>query len=71
METKIKVYKIVCRYPYSSDSWLLNDRLKSRIQVIEIKYLKRVDGATKIDRIRNDEVTRKVGIKVPGDIIEE
>ncbi len=57
-KTKMKVYNacIVPALLYGCESWTLQARHMSRLQAVEMKYLRRVAGVTWMDRVRNEEV---------------
>ena len=35
----------------------------SRVNVLEFRYLRRLVGASRVDRVRNEEVRRRAGIE--------
>lgn len=43
---------------YGSETWTTNERIRSKITSIEMRFLRKIEGKTKKDRIRN-EVFRK------------
>jgi hypothetical protein len=47
---------------YGSESWVPSQKDNSRMQSTEMKFLRRVKGITKLDRIRNVDVRKKLGI---------
>lgn len=57
-QTKIKIFNAIYRpiLTYGCETWVLNDRQKSKIQATEMKYLRRVKGVTKLDRIKNQDI---------------
>lgn len=55
-KTKITIFKTVLR----SITWELTNIMKSKLQAVEMKYLKVVKGITRKDRIRNDDVRTKL-----------
>ena len=60
--TKIKVYN-ACILPtllYGCESWTLQARHMSRVQAVEMKYLRRVAGITWMDWVCNDEVRERL-----------
>lgn len=71
-KTKMIVYKTVFRpiLTYGSESWILTSRLHSKIQALDMKYLRRVKGISKRDRIRNDVVRQELGVESILEVVE-
>ena len=44
---------------YACKAWVLKERDKMRLQTMEMKVLRRVQGVTRLDCVRNEEI-RKV-----------
>lgn len=61
-KTKMVVYSTVFKpiLTYGSESWVLNKQMKSKLQALEMKYLRGVTGITRKDRIRNDVVRKEL-----------
>lgn len=72
-KTKMTVYKTVFRpiLIYGSESWILTNTMKSRIQAIDMKYLRRTKGVTRRDRIRNDIIREELEIEPITNVIEK
>lgn len=68
----MKVYKVIFRpiLTFGCESWILTDRNKSKIRAVEMKYLRRVKGVTKRDRIRNEVIREELNIESVEDFIE-
>ena len=70
-KTKMKVYN-ACKVPtllYGCESWTLQARHMSRLQAVEMKYLRRVAGVTWMDRVRNEEVRERLGQEAVTDMM--
>lgn len=70
---KIEVIKKVVRPTilYSSESWTLSGKQKTRINAIEMRFLRKIQGKTRRDRIRNETYRQQLKIKPICDIIME
>lgn len=71
-QTKIKVFNTIYRpvLTYGCESWNLSISQKDKIQAMEMKYLRRVLGVTKEDRIRNIQIREELGVKPVTHFIE-
>ena len=71
-ETKMKVFKTIYRpiLTFGYESWILTERQKSQIQAMEMKYLQRVRGVTKIDKKRNIDIREDLKIQSTLEFIE-
>ena len=71
-KTKVNVYKTIYRpvLTFGCETWNLSKAEKSRIQAVEMRYLRRVKGITKRDRIRNEIVRDELDVESILDFIE-
>lgn len=71
--TKMNVYKTIFRpiLTYGCESWVLSQQQRSKIQASEMKYLRRVKGVTRQDRIRNDFIREELEIQSIMEFIEQ
>ena len=71
-ETKMKIYKSVFRpiLTCGCESWIVTNKLRSKIQAAEMKYLRRVQGVTRLDRIRNVKRREELQIESIAEFIE-
>ena len=71
-KTKMTIFKTIYRPTliHGSESWVLNDPLRSRMQVIEMKYLRRVQGLTRRDEIPNEIIRKELEIDPVLQVIE-
>ena len=72
-KTKINVFKSVYRpvLTFGCESWKLTKSDKRKIQAVEMKYLRRVRGITRMDKIRNEEIRKNLGIESMSKFIEK
>lgn len=63
-DTMIKFYKTMAvpAALYSSETWTMTSRDKSRLQAAEMRFLRSVLGVTKRDRIRNEDIRNQLQI---------
>ena len=60
--TKMRVYNsmVIPTMLYGSETWTMMKRHESRLGATEMAYLRRVEGVTRIDRVRNVDVRKAV-----------
>ena len=60
----LKFYKTMATpvLTYGCESWVPSQKDNNRIQDTEMKFLRRVKGITKLDRIRNEDVRKELRI---------
>lgn len=71
--TKMIVYKTIYRptLTYGAETWVLTKEQRSKIQATEMKFLRRVKGITRMDRIRNETVRDELNITSVQEWIEQ
>lgn len=64
-KTKMTVYSTVFKpiLTYGSESWILTNQMRSRIQATEMKYLRGVKGITRRDKVRNETVRQELKVE--------
>ena len=60
--TKLRVINAMVVPPllYGSETWTWK-RHKSKIQAKEMRYLRKVEGVTRLDRVSNEDIRRRLG----------
>jgi hypothetical protein len=63
--TKVVIYETIYRpiLTYFCVSWVMNSNNESAIQACEMRFLRRIEGKTRWDRIRNKIISDVVGVK--------
>ena len=71
-ETKLQVYNTVFipTLTYGSESWVIDTKTESRITASEMRYLRKVKGVTKRERIRNKNIREELKVKPLNKYIE-
>jgi hypothetical protein len=64
-KTKITVYRTVYlpTLTYSAESWTLGAKQHSRLQVAEMRYLRRVEQKTRRDKVHNQTIQMVPNVK--------
>lgn len=72
-KTKMLVYKTIFQpiLLFGSETWTMSNNMKSRVQAVEMKYLRAVKGVTRRDHIRNQEVREELEVKSAMETVEE
>ena len=48
---------------YGSETLTLQKRHRSKIQTMEMRYLRKVEGVTRLDRVLNEDIRRRLGVE--------
>jgi len=62
--TKTIIFQTIVRsiMTYGAENWILNKKYKNKVTATEMEYWRRSCRVTKMDRIRNEEIKRRMGI---------
>ena len=62
--TKLRVINamVVATLLYGRETWTLQKRHRSRIQAMEIRYLRKI-GVTRLDRVSNEDIRRRLRVE--------
>ena len=71
--TKRRVFNamVVPTLLYSCETWTIKMRHESKLQAFEMMSLRRVEGVTRKDRVRNEEARKALGQEAVMDIAKE
>jgi hypothetical protein len=72
-DTLMKCYKTMAVpiLPYGSESWVTSKKDKDKIQAAKMRFLRRVKGCTRADRIRNVDIRAELNIYNINNRLEE
>ena len=63
--TKLRVINamVVPTMLYGRETWTLQKRHRSKIQAMEMRYLRKVEGVSRLDRVSNEDIRRRVEVE--------
>ncbi len=63
--TKLRVINamIVPTLLYGSETWTVQKRHRSKIQAMEMRYVRKIEGVTRLDRVSNEDIRRRLGVE--------
>ena len=65
--TKTRMYEVLVlstRILYNGETWTLREKQKQRLRVFEMACLRKIEGITRRDRIRNEEIFNRLDIRL-------
>src|ERR1043165_4110194 len=64
-DTKFRLYEtlVLSALLYNSETWTLKETHKQRLRVFEMACLRRIEGVTRRDKIRNKEIHNRLNIQ--------
>src|SRR5699024_5935177 len=65
MEAQVTIYNSLFRsvLTYGHESWILTERTRSRVQAAEMRFLRRIVGVSRMDRIRNTRIREAIRVE--------
>ena len=71
MKTKITLYKVMVQSVllYGSETWALTEQETNRLEVFQMRCLRRIKGITLLDRQHNEDIRSSMEIPKIGDVI--
>jgi hypothetical protein len=63
-DTQMKFYKVVARPTllYGSETWVSTERDMTRLEAAEMRFIRRVKGYTRLDKIRSEVIRKELDI---------
>ena len=62
ISTKLRVYNVIVKPTplYGRETWTLQNRHTKKLQVTEMRYLRRVEGVKRLNRMRSDDLRERL-----------
>ena len=62
LKQKVKIFKATCIpiFLYGSETWIINDKMKNKINAFATKSYRYMLGVSKLERIKNTEILKTV-----------
>jgi len=62
----IRMYEVLALSTllYNADTWTMKEKQKQRLRVFEMACLRKIEGVTRRDRIRNEEIFNRLNIRI-------
>ena len=62
---KLSVFKtiFVPILTYGHECWVMTERVRSQVQASEMRFLRRIEGVTLLDKVRSSEIRKSLNIE--------
>lgn len=67
----MKIFKSIPVLTFGRESWILNARGRSKIQAVEMNYLRKIGGISMKGRVRNVDVRRDLSLQPTLDFVKQ
>ena len=64
-EAQISIYRSLFKstLTYGHETWILTERIRSRVQAAEMRFLRKIVGVTRLDQIRNTRIREELNLQ--------
>ena len=64
-KAKLSIFKAVFVpiFTYGHASWVMNERVRSQVQASEMRFLRRIEGVTLLNKVRSSEIRKSLNIE--------
>ena len=64
-KAKLSVFKAVFVpiFIYGHESWVMTERMRSQVQASEMRFLRRIEGVTLLNKVRSSEIRKSLNIE--------
>ena len=56
---------------YGCETWTIQKWQESRLQALEMRYLRRVEVVTKLDRVRNEDIKQRLKQEAVVEVVQK
>ena len=72
-KTKLRVFNVMVMPTliYGCETWIMQRRHESKLQASEMMFLRSVEGVSRLERVRNEDVRRTLGQEAVVDMVKE
>ena len=51
-------------FTYGHESWVMTERMRSQVQVSEMRFLRRIGGVTLFNKVQSSEIRKSLNIEL-------
>ena len=63
-KAKLSVFKTIYVpiLTYGHESWVMTEKVRSQVQASEMRFLRRIEGVTLLDKVRSSEIRKSLNV---------